>query len=77
MRSAMSKSLEARFEEYCDAIVDVLMHADRDRPARWYMKGLMLLGERKSFWADGGSGAAAERALSPSVDASLGGSAVE
>lgn len=45
----MSKSLEARFEEYCDAIVDVLMHADRDRPARWYMKGLMLPGERKSI----------------------------
>lgn len=45
----MSKSLEARFEEYCDAVVNVLMHADRDRPARWYMKGLMLPGERKSI----------------------------
>lgn len=45
----MSLSLEARFERYCDRIVDTLMHADRRAPARWYIKGLMLPGERKSI----------------------------
>lgn len=45
----MSRSLEGRLEEYCDAVVNLLKHADRDRPARWYMKGLMLPGERKSI----------------------------
>ncbi|MFU8833340.1 MAG: IS701 family transposase [Wenzhouxiangella sp.] len=45
----MGNSLDARFEAYCDTIVNVLMHADRERPARWYMKGLMLPGERKSI----------------------------
>jgi len=44
----MGTSLEARFEKYCDTIVDTLMHADREQPARWYIKGLMLPGERKS-----------------------------
>ena len=44
----MSKSLEARFERYCDRVVRTLMHADREEPARWYIKGLMLPGERKS-----------------------------
>ena len=44
----MGLSLEARFEQYCDRIVDTLMHADREAPARWYIKGLMLPGERKS-----------------------------
>lgn len=44
----MSKVLEERFERYCDAIVGALMHADREQPARWYIKGLMLPGERKS-----------------------------
>lgn len=44
----MGMSLEGRFEQYCDTIVDSLMHADRDQPARWYIKGLMLPGERKS-----------------------------
>ena len=45
----MSLSLDARFEQYCDRIVETLMHADREAPARWYMKGLMLPGERKSI----------------------------
>ena len=45
----MSLSLEARFERYCDRLVETLMHADREAPARWYMKGLMLPGERKSI----------------------------
>jgi SRSO17 transposase len=44
----MGLSLEARFEKYCDTIVNTLMHADREQPARWYIKGLMLPGERKS-----------------------------
>jgi SRSO17 transposase len=44
----MGMSLEARFEKYCDRIVTTLMHADREQPARWYIKGLMLPGERKS-----------------------------
>jgi SRSO17 transposase len=44
----MSLSLEARFEQYCDTVVNALMHADREQPARWYIKGLMLPGERKS-----------------------------
>ena len=44
----MSLSLEARFEKYCDRIVAALMHADREQPARWYIKGLMLPGGRKS-----------------------------
>ena len=44
----MSLSLEARFERYCDRIVETLMHADREAPARWYIKGLMLPGKRKS-----------------------------
>lgn len=44
----MGLSLEARFQRYCDKIVNTLMHADREEPARWYIKGLMLPGERKS-----------------------------
>ena len=44
----MSLSLEARFEKYCDTMVATLMHADREQPARWYLKGLMLPGGRKS-----------------------------
>jgi SRSO17 transposase len=44
----MSLSLERRFERYCDGIVSTLLHADREQPARWYIKGLMLPGERKS-----------------------------
>jgi len=44
----MGLTLEAGFEKYCDTIVDTLRHADREQPARWYIKGLMLPGERKS-----------------------------
>ncbi len=44
----MGMSLEVRFEKYCDRIVNTLTHADREPPARWYIKGLMLPGERKS-----------------------------
>ncbi len=44
----MGKSLESRFEDYCDVMVDALSHADRATPARWYLRGLMLPGGRKS-----------------------------
>jgi len=44
----MGSSLETRFKSYCDTVVHALKHADRDQPARWYIKGLMLPGERKS-----------------------------
>src|SRR5688572_16746571 len=44
----MSGSIERRFEQYCASIVEVLGHADRHQPAQWYLKGLMLPGERKS-----------------------------
>jgi SRSO17 transposase len=44
----MSNDMESRFEAYCQGIVEAMGHADRHRPARWYLKGLMLPGERKS-----------------------------
>ncbi len=44
----MRLSLEARFEKYCDAMVATMVHADRDQPGRWYLKGLVLPGGRKS-----------------------------
>ena len=44
----MSRSLEARFDRYCDSMTAALQHADRVEPARWYLKGLMLPGGRKS-----------------------------
>ena len=44
----MGKSLESRFEDYCNVMVDALSHADRATPTRWYLRGLMLPGGRKS-----------------------------
>ena len=44
----MGKNLESRFERYTDVMVEALGHADRGTPARWYLRGLMLPGERKS-----------------------------
>jgi SRSO17 transposase len=44
----MSALVESQFGEYCDAIVAVLSHADRHEPAKLYLKGLLLPGERKS-----------------------------
>jgi len=44
----MSGSIESRFEAYCRPITAALLHADRHQPAQWYLKGLMLPGERKS-----------------------------
>ncbi|MFV0277834.1 MAG: hypothetical protein ACK5HY_11695 [Parahaliea sp.] len=45
----MGLGLEQRFERYCDGIAGILSHADCEEPARWYIKGLMLSGERKSI----------------------------
>ena len=44
----MIEHMESRFDAYCDALVKVLSHADRSQPTRWYLKGLMLPGSRKS-----------------------------
>jgi SRSO17 transposase len=45
----MGKGVEARFDRYTDAMIRTLEHADRATPARWYLRGLMLPGERKSI----------------------------
>ena len=44
----MSAPVESQFEDYCGALVAVLGHADRHQPAKFYLKGLVLPGERKS-----------------------------
>jgi SRSO17 transposase len=44
----MSSSVESRFERYTEVMVAALGHADRAEPARWYLRGLMLPGQRKS-----------------------------
>lgn len=44
----MGLSLESRFDRYCGEVVQAMAHADRETPARWYLKGLMLPGGRKS-----------------------------
>ena len=44
----MGDGVESRFERYADVMVQALGHADRARPARWYLRGLMLPGQRKS-----------------------------
>ena len=44
----MGSGVEARFERYTEVMVRALEHADRATPARWYLRGLMLPGERKS-----------------------------
>ena len=44
----MGKSLELRFERYADVMVEALGHASRATPARRYLRGLMLPGQRKS-----------------------------
>jgi SRSO17 transposase len=44
----MSASVESRFERYAGIMVAALGHADRAEPARWYLRGLMLPGQRKS-----------------------------
>ena len=44
----MGNSVESRFERYTDVMIEALGHADRATPARWYLRGLMLPGQRKS-----------------------------
>ena len=44
----MAKNLEKRFDEYGEVIASALAHADRRMPSRWYLRGLMLPGGRKS-----------------------------
>ena len=44
----MSEPVESQFEDYCSALAAVLGHADRHQPAKLYLKGLLLSGERKS-----------------------------
>jgi SRSO17 transposase len=44
----MGGGVESRFERYAEVMVESLGHADRATPARWYLRGLMLPGQRKS-----------------------------
>jgi SRSO17 transposase len=44
----MASEVEARFERYTELMIRTLQHADRATPARWYLRGLILPGERKS-----------------------------
>ena len=44
----MGSGLETRFERYGETMIQALGHADRATPARWYLRGLMLPGGRKS-----------------------------
>jgi len=44
----MGSGVESRFECYAEKLIETLGHADRATPARWYLRGLMLPGQRKS-----------------------------
>ena len=44
----MGSDVESRFERYAEKMVETLGHANRATPARWYLRGLMLPGQRKS-----------------------------
>jgi SRSO17 transposase len=44
----MGRNVESRFARYAEVMVETLGHADRATPARWYLRGLMLPGQRKS-----------------------------
>ena len=44
----MGSGVESRFERYAEKMVGTLGHANRATPARWYLRGLMLPGQRKS-----------------------------
>jgi SRSO17 transposase len=44
----MGSGVESRFERYAQKMVEALGHASRATPARWYLRGLMLPGQRKS-----------------------------
>jgi len=51
----MSAPVENRFEEYCDAIVDALSHADRHEPAKLYFEGTAVTWRKKERGANGSS----------------------
>lgn len=63
----MTRSLEGRFEQYSDAMVAALGHADRDQPARQYLKGLMLAGGARALsrWRCGWRPRRCARPISP------------
>jgi SRSO17 transposase len=44
----MGRGVESRFEGYAQKMIEALGHADRAEPAQWYLRGLLLPGERKS-----------------------------
>ena len=44
----MGSGVESRFERYAEKMVGALGRASRATPARWYLRGLMLPGQRKS-----------------------------
>ena len=44
----METALERRFKQYVKVLVKALGHGRRAEPAGWYLRGLMLPGERKS-----------------------------
>jgi SRSO17 transposase len=44
----MGRGVESRFERYAEKMIQALGHVDRATPARWYLRGLMLPGQRKS-----------------------------
>ena len=44
----MGSGVGSRFERYAEKMIETLGHADRATPARWYLRGLMLPGQRKS-----------------------------
>ena len=48
MGNAVEIGLESRFERYSEVMIKALGHASREQAARWYLRGLMLTGERKS-----------------------------
>ena len=44
----MGNGLETRSERYTEIMISALGHAARAVPVRWYLRGLMLPGRRKS-----------------------------
>ena len=48
MGNGVVDGLESRFERYSEVMVKALGHASRGQAARWYLRELMLPGERKS-----------------------------
>src|SRR6266487_53790 len=44
----MGSGVESRFERYVQKMIEALGHADRAEPAQWYLRGLLLPGQRKS-----------------------------